>query len=134
MKYPLNYLKSALLILPHLLSGAFPRHLKYSIVKLLFRKGDRTDISNNRPISILTSFSKILEKVIHNRLCEYVINNNILGKEQFGFRINLTPEEATYELSNEITGPLDKKLLIGRISCDLAKAFDCVNHDTFCSN
>jgi hypothetical protein len=65
VKYPLNYLKLALLILPHLLnhiyntsflSGTFPQCLKYSIVKLLFKKVDRTDISNYRPVSILTSF------------------------------------------------------------------------------
>jgi hypothetical protein len=43
---------------------------------------------------------------------------------------NLTTEKATYELSNEIIGALDKKLLVGGIFRDLAKAFDCVNHDT----
>jgi hypothetical protein len=78
------------------------------------------DVSTYRPISILNSFSKILEKVIYNRL----------EKEQFGFRKNLTAEKTTYELSNEIIGALDKKLLIGGIFCDLAKAFDYVNHDT----
>jgi hypothetical protein len=44
------------------------------------------DISNCRPISILTSLSKILEKVIYNRLLEHILSNNILAKEQFGFR------------------------------------------------
>jgi hypothetical protein len=76
-------------------------------VKPLFKKGDRTDVSNYT----LTSFSKILEKVIYNRLLEHVINN-ILEKEEFGFRKNLTTEKATYELSNEIIGALDKKLLV----------------------
>jgi hypothetical protein len=75
-------------------------------------------------------FSKILEKVIYNRLLEHVINNKILAKEQFGFIKNLTTEKATYELSDEIIGALDKKLLVGGIFCDLAKAFNCVNHDT----
>jgi hypothetical protein len=67
------------------------------------------DISSYRPISILTSFSKILEKAVCNRLLEHIINNNILAKEKFGFWKNLTPEKATYELSNEIIGALDKK-------------------------
>jgi hypothetical protein len=88
------------------------------------------DISNCRPISILSSFSKVHERVIYNRLLEHVINNNILVKEQFGFRKILTAEKATYELSIEIIGALDKKLLVGGIFCDAAKAFDCVNHDT----
>jgi hypothetical protein len=100
-------------------------------VKPLFKKGDRTDVSNYRSISILTSFSKILEKVIYNRLLKHVINNILLlPKEQFGFRKNLTTEKATFELSTKIIGALDKKLLLGGIFCDLAKAFDHVNHDT----
>jgi hypothetical protein len=110
-------------------SGAFPQCLTYCIGKPLFKKGDRMDVSNYRPISILTSFSKIIEKVIHNRLLEHVINNNILAKEHFEFMKNLT-EKATYELSNEIIDAPDKKLLVGGIFCDIAKAFNCVNHDT----
>jgi hypothetical protein len=51
------------------------------------------DVSNYTPISILTSFSKILEKVIYHRLLDYVINNNILAKEKFGFRKNLTTKK-----------------------------------------
>jgi hypothetical protein len=78
----------------------------------LFKKGDKMDVSNYRPISLLTSFSKILEEVIYNRLLEHVINNNILAKEQFGIRNNLTTQKATYELSNEIIGAPDKKLLV----------------------
>jgi hypothetical protein len=112
------------------LSGAFSQRLKCSTVKRLFKKSDRTDVSNEIPISMLTSSSKILERVIYNRLLEHVINNNILAKEQFGFRKNPTTEKATYELSNEIIGALDKKLLAGVIFCELAKVFDCVNHDT----
>jgi hypothetical protein len=51
-------------------------------------------------------------------------------KEQFGFRKNLTTEKATYELTNEIVCVLHDKLIVGRIFCDLAKTFDCVNRDT----
>jgi hypothetical protein len=58
---------------------------------------------------MLNSFLKILEEVIYNRLLELVINNNILAKEQFGFRKNLRTEKVTYKLSNKITGILDKK-------------------------
>jgi hypothetical protein len=78
----------------------------------------------------LASFSAILEKVIYNRLLEHVINN-IPAKEQFGFRRNLTTERATYELSNEIIDALDKNLPVGRIFCDLANVFNCVNHGHF---
>jgi hypothetical protein len=46
---------------------------------------------------------------MYNRLLEYVINNSILAKEQFGFRKNLATEKATYELGNEIISAFDKK-------------------------
>jgi hypothetical protein len=88
------------------------------------------DISNYRPVSIATSFSKILEKVMYNRLLEHLNNNDILAKEQFGFRKNLTTEKAISELSNKIISALNNKLVVSGIFCGLAKAFDCVNHDT----
>jgi hypothetical protein len=71
---------------------------------------------------------------MYNRLLEHVINNNVLAKEQFGFRKNLTTENATYELSNEIIGTFDKKILVGRIFCDLAKAFDWLIMTHYCSD
>jgi hypothetical protein len=60
--------------------------LKYAVVKPLFKKGERSCISNYRPTSLLTSLSKVFEKVIYNRLLEHTNSNNILVKEQFGFR------------------------------------------------
>jgi hypothetical protein len=55
----------------------FPERLKYSVIKPLYKKGDKTDPFNYRPISMLTSFSKVLEKALYNRLIEYLNNNNI---------------------------------------------------------
>jgi sarcosine oxidase/L-pipecolate oxidase len=75
-------------------------------VKPLFKKGERRCISNYRPISLLTSFSKVFEKVIYNRLLEHLNSNNILIKEQFGFRKNLTIEKANYERINYILNVL----------------------------
>ena len=69
-----------------LTTGVFPERLKFSELKPLYKKGDTTDFSNYRPISLLTSFSKIIEKIIYNRLYFYLTDNNILVKEQFGFR------------------------------------------------
>jgi hypothetical protein len=62
LKISSAYITSLLNHITSLLSGAFPQCLKYSIAKSLFKTCDRTDISNYRPIFILTSFSKILEK------------------------------------------------------------------------
>jgi hypothetical protein len=64
----------------------FPDRLKFSEVKPLYKKGDKTEFSNYKPISLLTSFSKIIEKIIYKRLYCHLIRNNLLVNEQFGVR------------------------------------------------
>jgi sarcosine oxidase/L-pipecolate oxidase len=107
-------------------TGLFPDRLKFSEVKPLYRKGDRTEFSKYRPISLLTSFSKIIEKIIYKRLYCHLIRNNTLANEQFGFREKLSTEIATYTLLNNILSSLDRKNFVGGLFCDLQEAFDCV--------
>jgi hypothetical protein len=85
-------------------------------------------IKNYRPISLLTSFSKIFEKVISIRLSKY-IKNYILFIDQYGFRSNSSTEKAKFKLLNDILLALNNKAYVGGIFCDPEKAFDCVNHD-----
>jgi len=85
-------------------------------------------MSNYRSISILTSFSKLFEKLMQNRLLKHLTDHNILSKEQFSFRTKLKTENTTYQLTNEILNALNTNLLIDGIFCNLEKAFDCVNH------
>jgi len=101
--------------------------LNYSIIKPLFKKGDKTDPSNYRPISMLTSFSKVLEKVLYNRLIEY-LNNNLLNAQQFGFRKSFSREDAIFKLTHDILNALNSKVMVGSIFFDLEKAFDSINH------
>jgi dihydroneopterin aldolase len=75
-----------------LAKGTFPSRLKFSIVKPLYKKGNKESISNYRPISLLPSFSKILEKVIFNRLYQHCIDNNILSFHQYGFKLGSSTE------------------------------------------
>jgi hypothetical protein len=98
-------------------------------VKPLYKKGDKTEFSKYRPISLLTSFSKIIEKIIYERLYCHLNSNNILVNEQFGFREKLSTEMATYTLLNNILSSLNKKNFVGGLFCDLQKSFDCVNHN-----
>ena len=94
----------------------------------LLKKGDKRDISNYRPISLLPVFSKILERVMQTRLLKHLNDYNILSCEQYGFRPGPNTDNATYQLTDEILHALNKKLKIGGIFCDLEKTFDCVNH------
>jgi hypothetical protein len=100
-----------------------PDRLSFSEVKPLYKKGDKTELSNYRPISLLPTFSKIIEKTIYKRLYFHLNKNNILVTEQFGFREKLSTEMATYTLLNNILLLLDKKNYVGGLFCDLQKAF-----------
>jgi len=96
-------------------TGIFPEQLKYSIIKPLYKKGDKTVPANYRPISMLTSFSKVLEKALYNTLIEYLNNNNILNSQQFGFRRNSATEDAIFRLTHEILNALNSKIMVGSI-------------------
>jgi len=108
-------------------TGIFLERLKFSEVRPLFKKGDVTEFSNYRPISLLTSFSKIIEKIIYKRLYSYLNDNNILVDDQYGFREKLSTEMTTYTLVNNVLSSLDRRNLVGGLFCDLQKVVDCVN-------
>jgi hypothetical protein len=111
------------------MSGIFPTRLKYSIVKPLFKKGDMEDMTNYRSISLLTSFSKVFEKIIYDRLLQHIEVHKILVTEQFGFRPDTSTDKASYRLTDEILNALNNRMMVGGIFYDLQKAFDCVNHN-----
>jgi len=77
-----------------------------------------------------TSFSKISEKIIFDRLHNHVKNKNILAHEQYGFRNNSSKETASYNFINNILEAFENKSTVGGggIFFDLTKAFDYVNH------
>lgn len=92
----------------------FPSHLKYSVVKPLFKRGNKNDMSNYRPIALLMSYSKIFGKLIYVRIYQHLVDNDILVDEQCGFRINSSTVKATHKLLNAILNALNnnKKYLI----------------------
>jgi hypothetical protein len=83
-------------------AGIFPDRLKYAIFRPILKKGDKLETSNYRPISLLTSFSKIIEKLIYNRLLLHLDKNNMLANEKFGFRPHASTEQASYSMINGI--------------------------------
>jgi hypothetical protein len=86
-------------------------------------------MSNYRPISLLITFCKVNQNVIHNRISRYLRANNILVPEQFRFRKGISTEYAAVKITDYILKSLNQKMHVGGIFCNLAKAFDCVNHE-----
>ena len=108
--------------------GIFPDRMKYLIVRPLHKKGPITELENYRPISLLTMFSKLLEKVIHKRLNNYFKKYKIFSDYQFGFRKKRSSCFALNLLINSILSSIDKNL-VGGLFRDIHKAFDKVNHE-----
>jgi hypothetical protein len=94
----------------------------------IYKSGDKLDMSNFRPISILICFSKIFEKIIYNRIYSHISIHNILTRDKFGFRSNLSTDNASYTLIHEILTAFENKHMVGGIFCDRTQAFDCKNH------
>ena len=109
--------------------GIFPSDMKIAKVTPIFKSGEKDDPGNYRPISVLPCFSKILEKIMYNRLYEYFTNNDILYKKQFGFQRKHSTEHALLELIDKISDSFEKDEFTIGVFIDLSKAFDTVDHN-----
>ena len=109
-------------------NGTFPEKLKIAKVIPIFKKGDASKNSNYRPISLLSIFSKIFEKLMHQRLYNFLELHEILFQMQFGFRNGHSTDHAMISLSERIKYTLDSNRVGCGIFIDLQKAFDTVNH------
>jgi hypothetical protein len=78
--------------------GTVPNQLKVAKVCPIYKNGDATKVSNYRPISVLPSISKVFEKLVYNRLINYLTKFSILSNQQYGFRSNLSTSLAILEM------------------------------------
>ena len=100
---------------------------QYQVIPL-FKKGCPMTASNYRPISLLSIFSKITEKLMHKRLYNFLEIHKILYDLQFGFRASHSVNHALISMTESIKNSLDNKKFGCGIFLDLQKAFDTVNH------
>ena len=88
--------------------GYFPDELKIGCITPIFKNGDREKVNNYRPICSLSPLSKIIEKIINNRMLAFLDKYNILSKTQFGFRKNMGTESALLTYIDNIQNALNK--------------------------
>lgn len=108
--------------------GSIPEDFKISIVTPIFKKGSKKEISNYRPISLITNFAKIFEKCLKSRLYNYLTAINVLNEKQYGFRKGISSCDAMHDLISNIKKSLDGNNKCIGVFIDLAKAFDTVPH------
>jgi len=109
--------------------GVFPDALKIAKVIPIFKKGDRANLNNSRPISLLPVFSKIVEKVINNQITEKLNELHLIDDNQSGFRTEHSTEDAVIKFIDYIErAKLDNKHVVS-IHIDVSKAFDSCNHE-----
>jgi retron-type reverse transcriptase len=109
-------------------TGIVPSQLKIAKVIPIFKSGNKSIMDNYRPISLLNTFSKILEKIVHNRLSSFLNVNNLLSDAQYGFRKEHSTINPLTKFMNFITKAFNDKEHCIAIFCDLRKAFDTVDH------
>lgn len=116
-----------------LVTGTFPSKLKCSKIYPLYKQGDKSDIKNYRPISLIPTVSKIVEKVILARLLNHLQSNNIFPKGQHGFIPGKSTTTALIELIEHIIDHLEHGDSITSVFLDLSKAFDSLAQDVIIS-
>ena len=116
-----------------LATGVFPDSLKNAGVAPIPKEGDKCNLSNYRPISVLPVFYKVFEKVAYTQLYDYLENNSILHKQQYGFRAKKSTTQAILHFLQYLYKHIDGYNIVFSLFLDFRKAFDCVNHEILLS-
>ena len=118
-------------------NGVFPEIFKSAIVIPIHKKGDPSEISNYRPISLLPVISKVLERIIFQRLSPFVFGNHssdsLISLHQYGFRAKFSTAHALIDATQFIRSQLDLKNTVLGLFLDFSKAFDMVDHSVLLS-
>ena len=113
--------------------GIFPNLLKIANVIPIYKKDDKLDYNNYRPISLLSNIIKIYEKCMHIRLTNFCRMNKLFFSHQLGFRNGYSTNYAFTSLTEMIRKALDEDKFDYGVFIDLQKAFDTVDHSILLS-
>ena len=91
-------------------------------ITVIPKDGDLSDPGNWRPITQMSVIAKLIEKLVHSRMLQYFLNNNIISEYQFGFLPGRSTQLAVFELSKQIYSAMNNKKLFGSICLDISKA------------
>ena len=109
-------------------SGSFPSAWKKSNVVPIFKKGDKTSITNYRPISLLPCTSKVIERIVFNELYDHCMKHNLLSEKNSGFKKKDGTVNQLIHLTNKIYQGMDDGNEVAMIFLDLSKAYDRICH------
>ena len=110
-------------------TGVFPDLMKLADISPLFKSKLEHDTNNYRPISLLITLSKVLEKIVHKRVYTFMETTGQIYRSQYGFRSQHSCENAVSELISEITKGFQNGFYTAALFLDLSKAFDTLEHE-----
>ena len=110
--------------------GTFPNNMKSAIVIPIYKNKKKSEIPNYRPVSLLPTISKILEKIIYNRIVNFFKKYKIFYEGQYGFRQNRSTIDAILDLTGNIINNNNIGNYTLALFLDLSKAFDSLDHKT----
>ena len=102
---------------------------KLARVVPIFKNGDKSDLNNYRPISIISSVAKVFQKIVYDQFYEYLSVNDLFSHQQSGFRPTYSNVTALLESTNDWCVNIDNGLVNEFIFIDLKKAFDTIDHE-----
>ena len=112
-------------------TGIFPNDFKCAKVIPIFKAGDPSTLNNYRPISLLSSFSIFFEKAMYTKIMNFLVENNILYRHQYGFRAKHSTIHPVLHLLNHCAEAINSSpsQLTLATFCDISKAFDTISTD-----
>ena len=109
-------------------TGFFPSDWKKANVSPIFKKGNRSEVKNYQPISLLSNVSKVFERLVYNQLYTYIVEGNLLTSKNSGFKKKNSTITQLISLCHKIYKGLDDNKVVSMVFLDASKAFDRVWH------